>query len=104
VNPVVQAAVLALDVGTVAQIGSQAKISAPLRLWLASRKKPWSRWLYDLISCAFCSSVWLAAIGAGIFRPWLVGGWPPLEFGTTALAISGASMLQVLVIRKALKA
>lgn len=104
-SALIEAMTLALAVGTVAQIGSAAKISAPLRLWLASQKKPWSRWLFDLISCPLCSSVWLAAAATGIFRPYLLpGSWIIFRFGATALAISGASMLPVLWMRKALTA
>ena len=103
-SAVAQAAVLALGVGCTAQIGAATKVSMPLRMWLADRKKPWSRWLFDLVSCPFCSSVWLAAIAAGIYRPPLVHMWAPADYVAAVLAISAASMLPVLWIRKALKA
>jgi hypothetical protein len=72
-------------------------------VWLAGRKTPLSRWLFDLISCPFCSSVWLAAAGTAVVQPWLVTGFIIVRFGVTFLAISAASMLPVLWIRKALK-
>lgn len=103
-SAVMQAAAVALAVGCAAQIGSSSQVSKPLRMWLAGRKKPVTRWLFDLVSCPFCSSVWLSAAGTGIFRPWLVSGFILLEWGCTFLAVSAASMLPVLWIRKALKA
>jgi hypothetical protein len=104
VSAIAQAVALALAVGAVAQIGSSSQISAPLRLALAKHKKPWSRWTSDLIGCAFCSGVWLSAIGTAIVRPWVVHSWLIIEFGVTFLAVSAAAMLPVLWIRKALKA
>lgn len=101
---IAQAAVLALGVGCTAQIGAASQVSRPLRMWLAGRKKAWSRWLYDLVSCPFCSSVWLAAIAVGIYRPPLVRMWAPADYAAAVLAVSAASMLPVLWIRKALKA
>lgn len=103
-NALVQAAVLSLGVGCTAQIGSASQVSRPLRMWLADRKKLWSRWLFDLVSCPFCSSVWLAAIAVGIYRPPLLHMWAPADYVASLLAVSAASMLPVLWIRRALKA
>jgi hypothetical protein len=47
--------------------------------------------------------VWLAAAGTAVVQPWLVTGFIIVRFGVTFLAISAASMLPVLWIRKALK-
>lgn len=105
-GPLLAAGVLALAVGTVAQIASSAQISRPLRMKLARPRRPnaVTRWAFDLISCPFCSSVWLSAAGTGIFGIRLEPGFWLLIWGCSFLAISGASMLAVLVIRKALKA
>lgn len=102
-NGLAQAAVLALGVGCAAQITSASQISKPMRMWLANHKKKWSRWLYDLLACPFCVSVWLAAIAAGIYRPPLLHIWAPADYVAAVLAISAASMLPVLWIRKALR-
>lgn len=103
-NPVVEASALTLAVGAVAQIGSQSRISAPLRLWIAGRRTPFWRWISDLIGCAFCSGVWLSAIGVGVVRPALTGGPLVIQLGVAWLAVSAAAMLPVLWIRRALKA
>ena len=102
-SQVVQAAAVALAVGAVAQVGSSSQVSKPLRLWLAGRRTPFARWLFDLVSCPFCSGVWLSAAGTGIIRPWLVHSALVFEFGVTWLAVSAAAMLPVLWIRRALK-
>jgi hypothetical protein len=104
VIPVIHAAALALAVGAAAHIGAATQISRPLRMRLAASKNRLVIWLYDLISCPFCSSVWLAAGATAVYRPWLLHIWYPADFIATALAISAASMLPVLWIRKALKA
>lgn len=106
-NGIITAAALACAVGTVAQIGAATEVSRPLRMFLAARKKQWSRFAFDLISCPFCSGVWLSAAGTAIFRPGLaVASSAPfvLRFGLTWLAVASLAMLPVLWIRKALKA
>ena len=102
-SSVVQAVAVALAVGAVAQIASVSQISMPVRLWLAKKKRQPYRWLNDLISCAFCSGVWLSAAGTAIVRPWLVHGPVIIQFGVTWLAVASLAMLPVLWIRKALK-
>lgn len=100
---VLHAAVLAFAVGTVAQISSQSQISQPLRKALLDHGTQSSKWIFELLSCPFCVSVWLAAAGCAIFRVRLMVGFWLLDWGCTFLAVAGAAMLPVMAIRKALK-
>lgn len=95
---------LASAIGAAAFITSTAKISIPVRTWIARQRKRsafWV-WLHDLVNCPFCTSVWMALVATAIYRPSLTRHlWWPLDYLVTALAISGWSMLVVLVIRRA---
>lgn len=97
------ALVLALAIGAVAFTTSQAKISRAPRLWLARRKSRSGTWLFDLVSCPFCTAVWLSLAATAIYRPLLVRLWWPLDYLTTSFAIAAASMLAVAVIRHAIR-
>jgi NhaP-type Na+/H+ or K+/H+ antiporter len=63
---------------------------------------PW-KWLHELLSCPFCVAVWLSLGATGIYRPYVLSYWRPLDFIVTALAIATTSMLGVLIIRKAVQ-
>ena len=95
------AAALAAAVGSGAFILTRAKISLPLRLWVTEHPGRVWEWFKDLLSCPFCTSVWMSLGVTGIYRPYLVHMWLPLDFVVTALAIAAGSMLAVLVITKA---
>jgi hypothetical protein len=96
------AIVLSVAVGALAFIVSVSKISRPARIWMATdHDGPWWRWVNDLVNCPFCLSVWMGLAAAAVYRPRLLGYYWPLGYLGTALAISGASMLTVLVIRRA---
>lgn len=101
-SELLHAAVLAFAVGTVAQVSSRSLISDPLRKALKQHKKAWSTWLFELLSCPFCVSVWLSAIGSAIFGLRLMNGFWLLSWGCTFLAVAGAAMVPVMLIRKAL--
>ena len=104
---------LALSVASGAFIITSAKISRPARIVVAKRVStvrigpgqgfdPW-KWLHELLSCPFCVAVWLSLGATGIYRPYVLSYWRPLDFIVTALAIATASMLGVLIIRKAVQ-
>ena len=101
--------ILAMAVGSGAFIASLAQVSKSLRMWLLGRSKPGSRgswkfwrWLFDLLNCPFCVSVWLSLGATAIWQPRLVPYFWPLGYLVTALARSSGAMAAVLVIRKAL--
>jgi hypothetical protein len=98
------AVILAFAIGGGAFIISSSRLSFPLRLWLVKRPG-WSK-VSEGINCPFCVSVWLSLAATAIYRPWLVSHQPShggyiLSFIVTALAISAASMLPVLIINHA---
>lgn len=96
------AVVLALSVGSVAYTIAQTKITRPLHVWVAGRDGAAWRWLGSLIGCPYCLAHWLAFGATAIYRPWLVEVWRPIDFAVTSMAIVAASMLPVLVIKRAL--
>jgi hypothetical protein len=102
VNHVVAAAALAFSAGTVSFTVSTAKISVPLRMWLHHRTSAFGRWVFELVSCVFCLGMWLNLAAAGVYRPWLVQLWWPLDWVVTGTAMTGISMIPVLIIKKGL--
>ena len=113
----VAAAVLAIAIGSAAFTITSAKISMPLRRWVATKavktKSPRWKWLAELLACPFCVSHWLAFAAVGIYRPWLVEanisatllpnwiGWV-FNFLVTCTAMTVVAMVAVWVIKKAL--
>jgi hypothetical protein len=105
-SPYAVAAVLALATGAGAWTATKTKVSAFIRVALAKRAKKgglW-QWAFDLSTCPYCTSHWLAFGAVAIWRPWIISGWLPLRFLVTSLAIVAGASLVVLVIRKALAA
>lgn len=94
-------AALAFAVGAVAFMASMAKISKVPRVWLARRRSKAGIWLFDLVSCPFCLSVWLSFAATAVYRPLLVTLWEPLDWLVTSLAMAAAAMLPVLLIKAA---
>jgi hypothetical protein len=87
---------------------AKAQIFSPLRQFVIRRTKPGApargqwKWVNNLLGCPFCVSVWLAAGAVLVYQPRVIREWYPVDLLTETLAISGASMLVVLVIKKAL--
>lgn len=94
---------LALAIGAASFITSTAKISRAPRVWLAKRDSRAGRWFSDLAGCPLCTATWMALAATAVYRPWLVHLAWPLDYLVTALAITAAAMLPVLVIRKAVE-
>lgn len=94
---------LALAIGAASFITSQAKISKAPRVWLARRKSAAGRWLFDLVSCPFCTAVWMSLAAVAVYRPLLVHEWWPLDYLVTVLAVTAVSMLPVLITRAAVR-
>ena len=114
-HAVESAVVLAIAIGVVAHTISVMPVAAPLRNWVASRldgaasrgdnkKHALARWnrADKLVRCPFCLAHWLSAFAVLFYRPWIVHGGGPLDWAVTWLAITGASMFCVLIIKKAL--
>ena len=100
--------ILALAIGALSFIISTSRLSAPARIFLARQANPQHghhrvfAWIFDLVSCAFCTGTWLSLAATAIFRHELPGpGFGVLGNLGTALALSSAAMLAVLVIRRA---
>lgn len=98
---------LGLAMGAGAFIISTAKISAPFRVWLVQRTretrpyhKQW-KWLFDLVSCPFCVSVWLGFGASAWYQPFLVHLWWPLDWLVTSLALTPVAMFGTWMIRRA---
>jgi hypothetical protein len=96
------AAVLALAIGTVAWTATKAKVSTFIRVWLAKKQGKLWDWLFDLSKCPYCTAHWLAFGAVAIWRPFIVSGWPPLQFLVTSFAMVAVASLVILIIRKAL--
>jgi len=94
---------LALAIGAASYIITKAKISKGPRVWLARRKSRAGKWAFELASCPLCTATWLALAATAVYRPLLVSLAWPLDYLVTALAVTAASMLPVLVIRKAIE-
>lgn len=97
---------LGLATGAVAYLISGAVITAPLRglvedQAMKSRKRPYWRWLHELVRCPYCVSHWLAFAATGIYRPWAVDLWRPLDFFVTSFVLVVIAMAAVVVIRLA---
>jgi len=94
---------LGFAAGAVAFIASAAKISSPARLWIAKRDGRLWGWLFDLVQCPFCLSVWLCGAAEAVYRLRLVTLWWPLDALVTALAMTPVAMLAVAVIKAAVR-
>lgn len=94
---------LSAAVGSGSWLLSHTEASKPLRLFVAERSsgKFWN-WLSKLLSCPYCTGMWLSIFAVLIYRPRLVHEWLPLDYLVSVMALSGISMLTVLIIRKAL--
>ena len=107
----VQAAVLALAVGSVAFTLTRSKISSSYRVWLAGRapKNKFWQWMFDLFSCPYCLSHWLTFIAVAVYRPWIISrpfagtGWVVIQFVVTSLAVVAGAALTTLVIKKGIE-
>lgn len=97
------AIVLALAIAAVACTVSLAKISAPVRVWVARRDGRAWEWIGQLLGCPYCVTHWLAIGATAIYRPRLVDLWLPLDLLVTAFAIVAISMVFVLVVRRTLQ-
>lgn len=64
-----QVAVLALATAAVSVIISRAKISEPIRDRCRTSVRRIVRWMGELLSCTFCTSVWISGIATVIYRP-----------------------------------
>jgi hypothetical protein len=95
--------VLSCGVGSGSWLLTHAEISKPIRLFVAERSagKFWN-WLSRLLQCPYCTGMWLSIFAVAIYRPRLVHEWLPLDYLVSVMALSGISMLTVLIIRKAL--
>lgn len=94
------ALVLAAAIGGGAFIVARSKIGMPVRAWLrkrAPRGWVWAK-LAELVACPFCLSVWMAGAACLIYNVRLVHGGGPLDWLTTTLAVSAASMLSTHII------
>ena len=102
------AVVLALAIGSGAFMLSQAEVFTWLRLNLLGRAKmgqpAWQawKWIYKLVGCPYCLSVWMSLIASAIWNVRVVSYWYPLGWIATALFMTTIAMLGVLVIQKAL--
>ena len=100
--------ILTVAVGCGAFMLVKAKIFSGLRQSVIRRTRPGApgratwKWVNDLLSCPFCVSVWLAAGAVVVYRPRVLHTWLPVDMLTEVLAVSGGSMLVVLVIKRAL--
>lgn len=101
---IAQFIILAMGIGSGSFMLSLAQIFAPLRLKVLERGRTsgFFKWLYQLLNCPFCVSVWMSLIANAIYRIRLVPYYWPLGYLVTALALSSGAMAAVLVIRKAL--
>lgn len=101
---IVQLAVLAMGIGSGSFMLSLAQVFAPLRLAVLERgrRSGLFKWLYQLLNCPFCVSVWLSLAAEAIYRIRVLPYFWPVGYLTTALALSSGAMLAVLVIRRAL--
>ena len=99
-----KAAALACAVGSASFTLSQAKISSPLRMWVAGKTRGGHHgwiWLSDLLACPYCTGTWLSAAAVAVYRLKVVDGAGPVDYVVSVLTISGAAMLPVHVIQKA---
>lgn len=98
---------VALGIGSGAFIVSLAQVSQPLRFWVLQKSNPahhrWRvwKWLFQLLSCPFCVSVWMSLAAVGIYQPRLVRYFWPVGYLTVSLAVSSTAMLAVLIIKQA---
>lgn len=101
---ITEAVVLSLGIGSGSFILSLAQIFAPLRLRVLERgrRSGFFKWLYSLLNCPFCVSVWMSLVANAIWRLRLLPYFWPLGYLATSLALSAGAMAAVLVIRKAL--
>lgn len=101
---ITQFAVLSMGIGSGSFMLSLAQIFAPLRLKVLERGKTsgFFKWLYQLLNCPFCVSVWMSLIAELIWRIRLLPMFWPLGYLATALALSSGAMASVLITRKAL--
>lgn len=99
--------VLGLGAGSGSFIVSLSQVSLPLRGWVHGKCRPGAprqgawRWLYELLSCPFCVSVWLSLAAVAVYRPEVLPYFWPVGYVTTSLAVSAVAMAAVVVIRKA---
>lgn len=100
--------VLALGIGAASFIVSLSQVSRAARTWVLGKAKPdaprfraW-QWLFDLLSCPFCVSVWLSLAAVAAYRPEVLPYFWPVGYVTTSLAVSAVAMAAVFVIKKAL--
>lgn len=105
---ITQVIVLALGIGSGAFIVSLAQVSKPLRLLVLTRSKPGAprakawKWLFDLLNCPYCVSMWMSLAAVAIYHPVPLRYYWPVGYVTVSLAVSSAAMLAVFVIRRAL--
>lgn len=101
---IIRFAVLSLGIGSGSFMLSLAQIFAPLRLRVLERgrRHGFCKWLYSLLNCPFCVSVWMSLIANAVWRLPLLPFYWPLGYLAVSLALSSGAMAAVLVIRRAL--
>lgn len=85
--------------GTAAFTVTRTKITAGLRDWTMKHNK----WLGQLLSCPFCLSHWLAAIGVLIYQPRLTERWIVTDLGLSWLVAVALAAFTFGLIGKAMK-
>lgn len=87
--------IIALAISSASLIISKAKVSLPLRE-ITKKKSPW---LGELLSCPFCTSVWLALGSVLLYTPALINH-PLLNFMSVWLGlVSLAALASGVIIR-----
>lgn len=87
---------LALAVSAISTTISLSSLFAPLRRWCRRR----SKWLARLVSCAYCSSHWVAFIAVAWYHPRVMGGWWLADWVVVVFAVVAIANLVTGVVRK----
>ena len=97
----VELVVLALAVSALSLTITKAKVTAPVRDWIADRNV----WFGDLVSCPYCTSHWLAFGAVAAFQPVLItSGFLLLDLFVSAFVIVALSAMLSGLMFKSMKA
>lgn len=90
-NAVIEAVALAAGTAIICTTVAFAKITTPLRLFLARRKQAF---FFNVATCYVCGSFWVSAVGTAIYRPALTDGRGAADWVVAWMAIwCGAAVI-----------
>jgi len=84
-----QIVVLALATAAISTTTAKGRIFASAREWMLDR----SEWLGRLVSCAYCTSHWVAMAFVAIYRPMLVQQWFIVDFFVSVFCVVAISAI-----------